>query len=40
MPGGIGYRLRNRVNLCRMYVRVLRVTVKQWASFRIQDYFL
>ena len=25
MPGGIGNRLRNRVNLCRMYVRVTEI---------------
>ena len=38
MPGGLGYTLRNRVNLCRMYVRVLQLNNGLVLEFKIIFY--
>ena len=35
MPGGLGYRLRNRVNLRRMYVKVLQLNNGLVLEFKI-----
>ena len=40
MPGGLGYRLRNRVNLCCMYVRVLQLNNGLVLEFKIIFYKL
>ena len=38
MPGGLGYRLRNRVNLCHIYVRVLQLNNGLVLEFKIIFY--
>ena len=40
ISGGLGYRLRNRVNLCRMYVRVLQLNNGLVLEFKIIFYKL